>query len=241
MLDFLHFLGLEVSLSFASYSLSQVKYALNLLLRSSITDFATAPTLVNPNVCLTLFDGIPLEDTSLYCHLVGSLIYLTITRPDIAYVVHIVSQFMAALRTIHFTAVLCILRYVKELLWLRWLLADIGVPQSSATILHCDNRSAIQIAHNDVFQERTKHIENDCHFVCHHLLSETLMLRSISTAEQPTDILTKALPPEIEDGNVEEIDHDEKEKDFEVDGQEIEVQEQEVEEEILIEEEEELE
>ncbi|XP_038902454.1 secreted RxLR effector protein 161-like [Benincasa hispida] len=69
----------------------------------------------------------------------------------------------------------------SEILWLRWLLADIGVPQSSATILHCDKCSAIQIAHNDVFHEHTKHIENGCY--------------SISTAEKPADILIKALPP----------------------------------------------
>ena len=46
---------------------------------------------------------------------------------------------------------------------------DMSVPQQSTTILHCDNRSFIQIAHNDVFHERTKHIENDCHFIRHHL------------------------------------------------------------------------
>ena len=49
----------------------------------------------------------------MYRQLVGSLIYLIVTRSDIAYVVHIVSQFMDALRTIHFTVVLRILRYIK--------------------------------------------------------------------------------------------------------------------------------
>ena len=68
-----------------------------------------------------------------------------------------------------------------------------GAPQTSSTTLHCDNRSAIQIAHNDVFHERTKHIENDCHFVRHHLQSNTLHLQSISTIDQPADIFTKAL------------------------------------------------
>ncbi|PNX79877.1 hypothetical protein L195_g035867 [Trifolium pratense] len=53
----------------------------------------------------------------------------------------------------------------SEILWLRWLLADLETSQSSPTNLYCDNRSAIQIAHNDVFHERTKHIEIDCHFI----------------------------------------------------------------------------
>ena len=62
----------------------------------------------------------------------------------------------------------------SELLWLRWLLQDLGVSTSSATLIYCDNRSAIQIVCNDVFHERTKHIEIDCHLVRHHLLQGSL-------------------------------------------------------------------
>lgn len=69
-----------------------------------------------------------------------------------------------------------------------------GVPQQGLTHFHCDNRRAIQIAHNHGFHKRTKLIENDYHFVSHHLLSNTLLLRSISTTEQPVDIFIKALP-----------------------------------------------
>uniref|UniRef100_A0A2N9FLQ8 Reverse transcriptase Ty1/copia-type domain-containing protein n=1 Tax=Fagus sylvatica TaxID=28930 RepID=A0A2N9FLQ8_FAGSY len=201
--------------------------------------------------------------------LVGSLVYLTVTRPDISYAVHIVSQFMAAPRSLHYTVVLRILRYLKgtlfhglhfssqssltlqaysdadwagdptdrrsttgycfllgdsliswrskkqsvvarssteaeyraladttaELLWLRWLLQDLGIDCSTAVPIHCDNRSAIQIAHNDVFHERTKHIEIDCHFVRHHLLQDTLQLRSMSSQDQLADIFTKPMPP----------------------------------------------
>jgi hypothetical protein len=58
----------------------------------------------------------------------------------------------------------------SELLWLRWLLQDLGVSTSSATLIYCDNKNAIQITRNDVFHERTKHIEIDCHLVRHHLL-----------------------------------------------------------------------
>ncbi|GKV50193.1 hypothetical protein SLEP1_g56905 [Rubroshorea leprosula] len=56
-----------------------------------------------------------------------------------------------------------------ELLSLQWLLEDMGIPQPSSTDLYCDNQSAMQIAHNDVFHERTKHIEVDCHFIRHHV------------------------------------------------------------------------
>ena len=69
-----------------------------------------------------------------------------------------------------------LLATIAELIWLRLLLQDLGVDCSTATKLHCDNRSAIQIAHNDVFHERTKHIEINCNFIRRHLLQRTLTL-----------------------------------------------------------------
>ncbi|XP_019052685.1 PREDICTED: uncharacterized protein LOC109114473 [Nelumbo nucifera] len=83
----------------------------------------------------------------------------------------------------------------SELLWLRWLLNDMGITHSSATPLHCDNRSAIQIAHNDVFHERTKLIETDCHFIRHHVLEDTVRFISVLSQDQSADIFTKAYSP----------------------------------------------
>lgn len=76
----------------------------DLLACSGITDSATTPTSTDPIVHLTLFDSVPLEDASLYSQLIGSLIYLTVTRPDIAYFDP---------QTVHFTAVLRVLCYIK--------------------------------------------------------------------------------------------------------------------------------
>ncbi|KAL0557027.1 hypothetical protein IC582_005545 [Cucumis melo] len=84
-----YFLGLEISSSSSGYYLSQAKYASDVLNRSGITDSATFSTPLDPNVRLTTFDGVPLKDPTLYRQLVGSLIYLTVTHPDIAYAVHI--------------------------------------------------------------------------------------------------------------------------------------------------------
>ena len=78
------------------------------------------------------------------------------------------------------------------LLWLRWLLEDLGVFTSSATPLYCDNQSVIHIAHNDVFYERTKHIEIDCHFIRYHLVHGALKLISVSSKDQLADIFTKS-------------------------------------------------
>ena len=81
----------------------------------------------------------------------------------------------------------------SELPWLRWLLNDLGVSTSSTTPLYCDNQSAIHIAHNDVFHERTKHIEIDCHFIRYHLVHGALKLLSVSSKDQLANIFTKSL------------------------------------------------
>ena len=79
-------------------------------------------------------------------------------------------------------------------LWLRWLLKDLGMSTSSATPLYCDNQSAIHIAHNDVFHERTKHIEIDCHFIRYHLSMVLSSSSPSSPKDQLADIFTKSLP-----------------------------------------------
>ncbi|XP_051145962.1 uncharacterized mitochondrial protein AtMg00810-like [Andrographis paniculata] len=108
-----YFLGLEISDTSDGYYLSQAKYASDLLSSAGLTDSKIAPTPLDSDCRLTPMDGVPLDDPTLYHQLVGSLIYLTVTRPDIAYAVHIVSQFMSAPRTTHHSANLRILRYIK--------------------------------------------------------------------------------------------------------------------------------
>ena len=61
----------------------------------------------------------------------------------------------------------------QELIWLHWLIEDMGVSHSFATVLRCDNQSVVEIAHNYVFHERTKYIENDCHFARQHIVRGT--------------------------------------------------------------------
>ncbi|XP_051147007.1 uncharacterized mitochondrial protein AtMg00810-like [Andrographis paniculata] len=108
-----YFLELEIFDAPDGIYLSQTKYASDLISRSGMTDSQSASTPLKGNCRLTHFDDTPLEDPSRYQQLVESLIYLTVTHPDIAHVVHIVSQFMANQRTMHYVVVLRILRYVK--------------------------------------------------------------------------------------------------------------------------------
>ena len=82
----------------------------------------------------------------------------------------------------------------SKLLWLRWLLKDLGVSTSSATPLYYDNQSTIHITHNDVFHEWTKHIEINCYFIHYHLVHGAFKFFSVSSKDQLTDIFTKSHP-----------------------------------------------
>ena len=86
-----YFLGLEITNSTAGLYITQAKYASELLSQAGLTDSKTVDIPVKLNVHLTSSGGKPLSNPSLYRHLVGSLVYLIVPRPDISYAVHQVS------------------------------------------------------------------------------------------------------------------------------------------------------
>ena len=110
-------MGLEITHSTDGLYLTQSKYASELLSRAGLTNSKTVDTPVKLIAHLTPSRGKPLSNPSLYRHLVGSLVYLTVTRPDISYVVHQVSQYLSAPRSTHYAVVLRILRYLKGTLF----------------------------------------------------------------------------------------------------------------------------
>ena len=112
-----YFLGLEVTSSSNSYYLSQAKYASNLLSKAGITDNKIISTPLEYNAKLTPLNGEHISDVTHYCQLVGNLIYLTTTHLDISHTVGMVSKFMDAPRSVHYAAILRILRYVKGTLY----------------------------------------------------------------------------------------------------------------------------
>lgn len=210
-----------------------------------------------------------LPNITSYRELIGRLLYLTITRPDITFAVHRLSQFLSAPTDVHLHAAHHVLRYLKsnpgqglfypadsdlclnaftdadwatcldtrrsvtgfciylglsliswkskkhhtlsrssteaeyrsmalttcELLWLQQLLNDLHVTVTQKAKLFCDNKSAMHIATNPVFHERTKHIEVDCHAVRDQVKRGFITLHHVSSSLQHADILTKALHP----------------------------------------------
>ena len=89
------------------------KYTQELLARAWISDQRTMDTPMELGVHLRPTDGEPLKDPSRYRHLVGSLVYLGITRPYISHVVHILSQFVSAPTQLHYSHLLRVLRYLR--------------------------------------------------------------------------------------------------------------------------------
>ena len=108
-----YFPGLEVARSIAWIVISQRKYTLDLLAETGKLGAKPAETPIELSHGLHIWSGELLQDKRIYQRLVGRLIYLTITRTDISYVVSQVSQFMHAPRTDHLAAVHRILRYLK--------------------------------------------------------------------------------------------------------------------------------
>ena len=108
-----YFLGIEVLHSEKGYYISQSKYIQDLIARSGISDNRTAATPMDLHLQLRPTDGNPLQDPSHYRHIVVSLVYLTVTRPDIAHAVHILSQLVSAPTSVHFGHLLHVLRYLR--------------------------------------------------------------------------------------------------------------------------------
>jgi hypothetical protein len=112
-LEFLHyFLGLQVLKNNEGIFLSQSKYACDLLHRFYMDDCKLAPSPFESVVKLVSTYTSPKVDATLYHHLVGSLLYLTHTRPDLSFVVGLVSRYMQTPHESHWKETKRILRYV---------------------------------------------------------------------------------------------------------------------------------
>ncbi|XP_071704657.1 uncharacterized mitochondrial protein AtMg00810-like [Rutidosis leptorrhynchoides] len=83
---------------------------------------------------------------------------------------------------------------VAESCWLRNLLLELHCPIHKATLVYCDNVSAIYLAGNPVQHQRTKHIELDIHFVREKVAKGLARILHIPTRYQIADIFTKGLP-----------------------------------------------
>ena len=80
-----------------------------------------------------------------------------------------------------------------ELIWLRHLLQELRFGKDEQMKLICDNQTALHIASNPVFHERTKHIEVDCHFIREKIALGCMATSFVNSNYQLADIFTKSL------------------------------------------------
>src|SRR6185503_5273045 len=86
---------------------------------------------------------------------------------------------------------------VAEATWLRQLLQELCAPLRHATLVYCDNISAVYMTANPVQHQRTKHIEIDLHFVRERVAVGDLRVLHVPTSSQYADIFTKGLPSSL--------------------------------------------
>ncbi|XP_051133100.1 uncharacterized mitochondrial protein AtMg00810-like [Andrographis paniculata] len=245
-----YFLGLEIKLLPDVMILTQRQYIFDILDDMNMLETKSTATPLPTGLKLSAKDGEPLADASRYRRLIGRLLYLNFSRPDVTFATQQLSQFTSEPTITHWRAATHLLRYLKgtmnhslafdstsslqleaycdadwgtcpdsrksitdycvflgsnlislkakkqstvsissteaeyrsmstttsELLWISYLLNSLKVTVSQPIPLHCDNLSALHIARNPVFHERTKHIEIACHFVTHHVLTGFISL-----------------------------------------------------------------
>ncbi|GKD96258.1 hypothetical protein Tco_1380155, partial [Tanacetum coccineum] len=79
---------------------------------------------------------------------------------------------------------------IKEAIWLKGLVGDLGMQHDQA-VVHCDSQSAIHLSRNQVYHERTKHIDVRYHFIREVISEGVVYVRKIRTTDNPADMLIK--------------------------------------------------
>ncbi|KAH9791777.1 retrovirus-related pol polyprotein from transposon RE1 [Citrus sinensis] len=112
--EFNYFLGIEVTPSVQGLHLSQTKYIGDILSKANMLDSKGFNTLMSPGDKLKKNSGAAFDNPSLYRSIVGSLQYVLLTRPNIAYPVNKLSQFLAHPTISHWQACKRVLRYLQS-------------------------------------------------------------------------------------------------------------------------------
>ncbi|GKD62432.1 retrovirus-related pol polyprotein from transposon TNT 1-94 [Tanacetum coccineum] len=155
-------------------AMTQRKYASELLECADVLDIKPIATPMDTTIKLNDSDGYLLPDPSTYRTLVGKLLYLTITRPDLSFTAQALNS-------------------TCEISWLKCLLLDLGVHVPTPSLVMCDNASTIALANYPIHHARTKHIETDCHFVKDKIRQGEISPCFVPTRHQIANILAKGL------------------------------------------------
>ncbi|KAK2989293.1 hypothetical protein RJ640_027330 [Escallonia rubra] len=237
-----YYLGIEVKQRDDGIFISQEAYAKEVLKRFNMENCnpISIPIEVENKLSRHVKEG-PIDRT-LFRSLVGSLRYLTCTRPDILFAVGYISRYMEKPTTYHFKVAKRILRYLKGTIdlgifypasgdmklvgysdsyWARdvddrksttefvfyfgeaaftWTSNKQSIMTLStceAEYIYVDNKSAITLAKNPVFHDRSKHIDTRYHFIRESIAKKQVQVKFVKSEDQDADIFTKPLNREV--------------------------------------------
>ncbi|KAJ1696523.1 hypothetical protein LUZ63_005035 [Rhynchospora breviuscula] len=211
------FLGLQIKQLQDSIFISQIKYAKELIKKFGVEDSKSLDTPMGKSANIDADEKGKPMDITLYRGIIGSLLYLTASRPG-----YTDADFAGDRMDRKSTSETCQFlggslvswssrkqtsvalstaeaEYVAagscctQLLWMMQTFRDYELKFQKVPIL-CDNTSAILISKNPVLHSRTKHIEIRHHFIRDHVEKGDVELVHIDTKEQIVDIFTKPLP-----------------------------------------------
>ncbi|XP_072073334.1 uncharacterized mitochondrial protein AtMg00810-like [Arachis hypogaea] len=263
-----YYLGIEVKQIEDGIFISQQAYARELLKKLNMLDCNPTNTPMECGVKLSKEEeGVRKVDQTLFRSLVGSLRYLTCTRPDILFLVGLISRYMENPTEIYMKVAKRILRYLRGTLeygmfysasdefklmgycdsdyagdiddrksttgfvfflgnnaifwcskkqpivtlstceaeyvdvttcachtiWLKILLKELHFEQVESTKIMMDNKSAIALAKNPVFHDRSKHIETKYHFIRQCIENMHVEVEYVKSVDQVADIFTRPL------------------------------------------------
>ncbi|GJS03883.1 putative ribonuclease H-like domain-containing protein [Tanacetum coccineum] len=212
------FLGLQVEQRKDGIFLSQDKYVYDILKKFGFTTMKTVSTPMETHKSLSSNASKPDVDVHLYRSMIGTLLYLTSSKPDIMFAVCACSRFQVTLNVSHMHAVKRIFRYLKGKstlgLWYpkdspmdliaysdndyTWASIDRKSTTrgcqflGSRTKIHIDNKSTISVIKNPVSHSKTKHIEIRFHFIRDSYEKKLIEMVKIHRDNNVADLLTKA-------------------------------------------------
>ncbi|GJV91430.1 putative ribonuclease H-like domain-containing protein [Tanacetum coccineum] len=205
------FLGLQVHQSPRGIFISQSQYAIELLKKHGLDECVSMSTPMATERLDADLQGTPTDQTT-YRRMIGGLMYLTASRPDIAFATFVCARYQARPTVKHLKEVKRIFRYLRQSynmgLWRiaisRW--KALNNDENTTTrlmdikynriLMYCDSKSAIAISCNPVQHSKTKHIDIRYHFIKEHVEKGTAELYFFGTEYQLADLFTKALPKE---------------------------------------------
>nr|GEY30304.1 hypothetical protein [Tanacetum cinerariifolium] len=200
------FLGLQVHQSPRGIFISQSQYAIELLKKHGLDECVSMTTPMATERLDADLQGTPTDQTT-YRRMIGGLMYLTTSRPDIAY-----ATFDSRFELIAYSdadhagckdeckSTSKGLKFLggKLVSWIskKQDYTAMSTAEAEYIPMYCDSKSAIAISCNPVPHSKTKHIDIRYHFIKEHVEKGTVEFYFVGTEYQLTDLFTKALPKE---------------------------------------------